>query len=66
LNPIERLWKVMNEHAKQNKIFDTPKAFKNEIFQFFDRKWPELAEKMKTRINDNFEIITKNPILTAP
>jgi transposase len=29
LNPIERLWKVMNEHARNNKYFATAKE--NEI-----------------------------------
>jgi len=27
LNPIERLWKVMNEHARNNKYFATTKEF---------------------------------------
>ena len=27
-NPIERLWKVMNEHTRNNKYFKKPKDFR--------------------------------------
>ena len=34
LNPIERLWKVMNEHARNNKYFATAKDFRRSINNF--------------------------------
>ncbi|MCK5819333.1 MAG: transposase, partial [Psychromonas sp.] len=35
LNPIERLWKVMNEYARNNKYFSTAKEFWRSIDEFF-------------------------------
>ena len=57
LNPIERLWKVMNEHVRNNKFFKTVGEFKKEIIGFFENKWVNIKDKMKGRINDNFQII---------
>ena len=34
LNPIERLWKVMNEHVRNNKYFATAKEFRKKIDGF--------------------------------
>lgn len=57
LNPIERLWKVMNEHVRNNKFFDSPKAFKRDIKHFFDKTWDTLSSQMTQRINDNFQML---------
>lgn len=57
LNPIERLWKVMNEYARNNQFFKTSKEFKAKINSFFDETWPTISDSMKSRINDNFEQI---------
>jgi len=57
LNPIERLWKVMNEYARNNQFFKTGKEFKEKINSFFDETWPTIADSMSGRINDNFERI---------
>lgn len=35
LNPIERLWKVMNKHARNNQYFTKPKEFRKQIERFF-------------------------------
>lgn len=35
LNPIERLWKVMNEQVRNNRYFESPKQFKASIMDFF-------------------------------
>ena len=35
LNPIERLWKVMNEYCRNNKFFNNAKEFRNAINNFF-------------------------------
>lgn len=57
LNPIERLWKVMNEYARNNQFFKTGKEFKEKINGFFNETWPTIADSMNSRINDNFERI---------
>lgn len=60
LNPIERLWKLMNEEVINNQYYKDFKDFKKEIFNFFEsladppiRLW----EMLKTRITDNFRAI---------
>ena len=55
LNPIERLWKVMNEHARNNRYFATAKAFRESINYFFDTTLPAIGADLNTRINDNFQ-----------
>lgn len=57
LNPIERLWKVMNEHARNNRYFATAKLFKDAIDNFFANTLPAIADSLKTRINDNFQVL---------
>ncbi len=55
LNPIERLWKVMNEYARNNKYFATAKEFRQSIDTFFDDTLPEIGHALTSRINDNFQ-----------
>jgi transposase len=57
LNPIERLWKVMNEYARNNKVFESSKKFKSAIIGFFTDTLPKIKEDLRSRINDNFQII---------
>lgn len=57
LNPIERLWKVMNEYVRNNVFFKSAKEFREAILTFFEKTWPQIANSMKDRINDNFQII---------
>lgn len=57
LNPIERLWKVMNEHVRNNVFFESVKDFRKAVLAFFKETWPEISMKMKGRINDQFRII---------
>lgn len=59
LNPIERLWKVMNEFARNNRIFKTAGEFKNAIHDFFLITWPQISRSMVDRINDNFQTLNK-------
>ena len=58
LNPIERLWKIMNEYVRNNRVFKTTAEFRLAINDFF-AKWPKLALSMVDRINDNFQILNK-------
>lgn len=57
LNPIERLWKVMNEQVRNNAFFASAKAFRAAIVDFFENKIHTLAPNLKNRINDNFQTI---------
>lgn len=57
LNPIERLWKVMNEYVRNNRHFKNAKEFKKAIREFFTRQWDEISASMIDRINDNFQRI---------
>lgn len=57
LNPIERLWKVMNEKARNNVFFKNPKEFKDGISQFFNVTLPEIGTTLNSRINDKFQMI---------
>ncbi len=58
LNPIERLWKVMNEYVRNNRVFKSAAEFRSAINEFF-AKWPKIALSMVDRINDNFQILNK-------
>ena len=55
LNPIERLWKVMNELSRNNQVFKTFNEFKEKIRGFFSVIWPNIADDYRERINDNFQ-----------
>ena len=57
LNPIERLWKVMNEHVRNNRFFESVDDFRDAIMNFFREKWPEISSSMTSVINDNFQIL---------
>lgn len=60
LNPIERLWKVMNKHVRNNIFYTKPDDFRKAIEDFFKLTWPTIKNKSRSIINDNFHII--NPI----
>ncbi len=57
LNPIERLWKVMNEHVKNNHYFATAKELRERIDEFFEVTLPEISETLTCQINDNFQTL---------
>jgi len=57
LNPIERLWKVMNEHVRNNQYFSTAKEFRDKIDEFFQKTLPDIGDSLSSRINDNFQIL---------
>jgi len=57
LNPIERLWKVMNEHVRNNKYFATAKEFRDKIDEFFSQTLPKIGDVLESRINDNFQVL---------
>ena len=57
LNPIERLWKVMNEYVRNNYVFESAKEFRQKIMDFFKVTWPKISGSMVDRINDNFQTL---------
>ena len=61
LNPIERLWKVMNEHVRNNVFFTSAKHFRDSISEFFETTLSKIAQSLRGRINDNFQNIKPVP-----
>lgn len=59
LNPIERLWKVMNEEVRNNQFFHNAKEFRQKIKLFFDETLPSIGSSLNSRINDNFQIFNQ-------
>lgn len=57
LNPIERLWKVMNEEVRNNVFFSSAKEFREAISDFFEKKIPKIPPLLRGRINDDFQTI---------
>ena len=57
LNPIERLWKIMNEKVRNNRCFKGAKDFKEAINSFFDDILPSIGNALDGRINDNFQLL---------
>lgn len=60
LNSIERLWKVMNEFVRNNRYFSSAREFKDDVKHFFAVTLPSLADSLRSRINDHFQIL--NPV----
>ena len=61
LNPIERLWKVMNEEVRNNVFFTSAKHFRDAISEFFETTILKIAQLLRERINDNFQTIKPVP-----
>ncbi|PAJ71873.1 hypothetical protein CJF42_24365 [Pseudoalteromonas sp. NBT06-2] len=57
LNSIERLWKIMNEHVRNNKYFSTAKEFRDKIYAFFSQTIPKIGDILESSINNNFQVI---------
>ncbi len=57
LNPIERLWKVMNEKVRYNHFFKSAKDFKDKIDDFLKKTLPKIGDSLSNRITDNFQRI---------
>ncbi|WP_196767277.1 IS630 family transposase [Vibrio nigripulchritudo] len=61
LNPIGRLWKVMNKKSRNNVYFKNKRDFKAAIGRFFTVILPEIAGSLVPRINDNFQVLKPEP-----
>ncbi|WP_081642314.1 IS630 family transposase [Dickeya chrysanthemi] len=57
LNVIERVWKVMNEHTRNNRYFENSREFRDAIFNFFTTTLPEIAGSLTTRFHDRFQVL---------
>lgn len=57
LNPIERLWKIMNEKVRNNRFFNSAKDFRREIERFFTEILPDIGTSLGQRVNDNFQLL---------
>jgi transposase len=57
LNPIERLWKVINEHVRNAEYFATTKEFRQKIDDFFATTLSRIADTLDSWINDNFQTL---------
>lgn len=55
LNPIERLWKFMNEKVRNNQCFHSAKDFRQKIQVFFEQTLPNVGTSLDSWINDNFQ-----------
>jgi len=57
LNPIERLWKLMNEYVRNNVCFKSAVSFRDAIATFFNKTIFDIKQVIRSRINDDFQII---------
>lgn len=57
LNPIERLWKILNEQVRNNVYFQNQKNFKEAIEGFFVKTIPKIHHILDSRITDNFQTL---------
>lgn len=57
LNPIERVWKVMNEQVRNNVFFTSAKEFRTSITDFFERKVHQILPSLRGRIHDDFQTL---------
>lgn len=55
LNSIERCWKIMNEHVRNNKFFASAKEFRESIDHFLNETWNNIVFAMRDRVNNNFQ-----------
>ena len=57
LNPIERVWKVMNGYVRNNVLFKNPNDFRLKIGHFFTFTWGDISQKLQSQVNDHFHIL---------
>ncbi len=57
LNPVERMWKLMNEHARNSRYFSSKREFREVMLTFFSQTLPKIADSLTSRINDHFQVL---------
>ncbi len=68
LNPIERLWKLMNEQILNNRYYEKFGDFKDRILGFLKKLANPLnsySDLLKRRITDNFRVIKPPPFVIS-
>ena len=68
LNPIECLWKLMNEQVLNNRYYEKFSHFKDEVLGFFKKLSDPLKgylDILKRRITDNFRIPDSSQIVNS-
>lgn len=68
LNPIERLWKLMNEKVLYNKYYEKFSEFKNGVLGFLQSLSDpplDLAKQLASRLTDSFQTIGKTRYVTS-
>ncbi|MDA9822823.1 transposase [Paracoccaceae bacterium] len=58
LNPIERLWAVMNKHVTHDRHYPTRKHFANAILNFMREVVPKQWLNFRDQVTDDFRIIS--------
>lgn len=51
----------MNEEVRNNVFFTSAKHFRDAISEFFDTTISKIAQSLRPRINDNFQMINTVP-----
>ena len=62
LNPIERLWKFMNEEVLYNRYYESFSGFRDAVMGFLECLAAppiELTERLSKRITDSFRVVGK-------
>ncbi len=57
LNPIERMWKLMNEHLRNNRYFSSTQKFRDVISIFFNQILSDITDSLTSRINDHLQVL---------
>lgn len=57
LNPIERLWKFMNEKVRNNRFFKSAKDFREAINDFLKNDVKIYRDELISRITDEFQVL---------
>ncbi|HCU0739441.1 TPA: IS630 family transposase, partial [Escherichia coli] len=52
------MWKLMNEHVRNNHYFSSTREFRDAISVFFNQTLPDIADSLTSRINDHFQVFT--------
>jgi transposase len=62
LNPIERVWKKMKAFVCYNQVYEHYAEFRAKILSFLITDYPLHKQRLASYVNDNFQIITPNPV----
>ncbi len=61
LNLIERLWKFFKEKVIYNKYYSDFSLYKRTVLDFFEFEITNYKEELKTRLSENFHVISVKP-----